>query len=128
MVKTKAKGSRAERELLHMLAKEGFQVLRAAGSGTFPLPTPDIVAAKKGKLFIFEVKSKKTKTLFITKKQMEELLEWKKESRAKAFVAWKTRGKFFLIEPKHLKKTKKFFSFSNLEKAILFKTFLEKFG
>ena len=41
------KGANAERELIKQLSMHNFAVLRVAGSGTNPLPCPDVVVLKK---------------------------------------------------------------------------------
>ena len=51
----KRKGTRVERELFHMLHDKSFHCVRAAGSGSTPLPNPDILAGKDGRIeFTFQ--------------------------------------------------------------------------
>ena len=48
---TKSKGTNAERELIHAFWGKGYAAIRSAGSGSMKYPSPDIIAAKKGKRF-----------------------------------------------------------------------------
>jgi Holliday junction resolvase len=50
------KGYSAELELTHTLAKLGYMTIRAPRSGRIGLPSPDVIAAKDGRLIVFEVK------------------------------------------------------------------------
>jgi len=52
----KARGSTAERELLHALYAAGWGAVRAAGSGSIPLEVPDIIAGHNGRTLAIEVK------------------------------------------------------------------------
>jgi Holliday junction resolvase - archaeal type len=40
----KSKGSKAERDLIHLFWSKGFAAMRAAGSGSSQHPSPDILA------------------------------------------------------------------------------------
>jgi len=53
----KAKGSRAERELLAMFWENNFGGYRSAGSGSTPLPSPDILVGNGKKYLAIECKS-----------------------------------------------------------------------
>lgn len=54
---SKVKGSRAERELQHMLFEHGWMPLRAAGSGSTTLPAVDLVAGNGKNILAIECKS-----------------------------------------------------------------------
>jgi len=72
----KGKGGRTERELIHLFHDTGnFAPIRIAGSGSTPLPAPDIVVGGKGKVFAIECKSGK-KERYIDPQQIKELLEF----------------------------------------------------
>src|SRR3989344_2205084 len=92
MVKSYAKGYRAERSLLHTLYGMGYMVLRAPHSGSSSLASPDIVAAKDGKLLVFECKSREA-AFTVDDEQMRELHEWQEKAGATAYVAWKLSRK-----------------------------------
>ena len=107
------KGASAERELLHKLAGQGFAVVRAAGSGTIPLPCPDIVALKNQNILAFECKAWNSAYLNLAHQQMDELKEWAGLAKAALFIGWKIPNKGWLfIEPKHFKKNAKNYSIS----------------
>ena len=46
----KSKGSKAERDLMHLFWENGFAAMRAAGSGSTQHPSADVVAGN-GKLY-----------------------------------------------------------------------------
>ena len=89
----KSKGSRTERELLHMFWETGHFCLRVAGSGSMPFPCPDLLAGKKGRVFAIECKSGKgDKRRYIDIKQVEELKEFSKGFGADAWVGARFNG------------------------------------
>ena len=99
MVSHYKKGYRAENELQHKLSKMGWCVIRAPGSGKISLPSPDLIAAKKGEIIVIECKSVKN-AFRIENDQLNQLKKWEKIGGAKAYIAWKiSRGgwKFFFL-------------------------------
>ena len=96
MVKSYAKGYAAEWQLTHTLATLGFMVIRAPRSGRIGLPSPDIVAIKKGKILVIECKSRKD-AFTVEQEQLSELKAWQ-DHGALALIAWKQsyKGWFFL--------------------------------
>ena len=106
-----SKGANAERELMRLFFEKGFSVVRIAGSGTSPLPAPDIIAIKKGRIVAVECKARKTKNLAITVEQVGELVEWAERAGAEPFVGWKIPRKgWFFLEPGQMRNTGKFFT------------------
>ena len=49
----KSKGSKAERDLIHMFWAKGFGAMRAAGSGSTQHPSPDVIAGNGKTFFAF---------------------------------------------------------------------------
>jgi Holliday junction resolvase len=92
MVHTYAKGATAERELLHTLYDMGYMVLRAPHSGSINLASPDLIAAKHGKLLVIECKARKA-AFSVPLEQLNELKEWRDKAGATAYVAWKISRK-----------------------------------
>ncbi len=92
MIKTYAKGSKAERELLKFLSARGYSCVRQASSGGFRSPV-DIVAIKHGKILSFEIKSwsKKPK---LERRQLERFSEWSGNAGALAFLAWYSQNEW----------------------------------
>jgi Holliday junction resolvase len=91
------KGANAERELIKLFAENDFAVLRVAGSGTNPLPCPDVVALKDGIAIAIECKAKKGLYLPISIEQIEEEVGWAKMAGAKFIIAWKVPRKGWLF-------------------------------
>lgn len=88
MVRSYAKGYAAERQLVHILAKLGFMVVRTPRSGRINLASPDIIAAKNGKLIVIECKSR-AEAFSIEKGQLAELREWQEKAGAVPYIGWK---------------------------------------
>jgi len=85
---SKAKGGRTERELLHLFWKKGWYCIRMAGSGSMPLPCPDLLSGKKGRTLAIECKSGKGKQRrYIDKNQIQELVEFAKGFGAEPWIA-----------------------------------------
>ena len=105
------KGANAERELLQLLHREGYAVVRVAGSGASKLPAPDCLALKKDKQFAFECKAWKGNYLSISKEQMQSLLAWSKQAGVPVYIAWRIPRKGWLfIEPTAFKEGPKSYS------------------
>jgi len=110
------KGANAERELMRLFFERGFSVVRIAGSGTSPLPAPDIIAIKKGRIIAVECKARKTKNLAITVAQIGELLDWAGRAGAESLVGWKIPRKgWFFLEPGQMRDTGKFFTINQAD-------------
>ncbi len=91
------KGVRAERELVDMLWRKGFAVVRAAGSGN--MYSPDVIAIKDGKVLAFECKSWKREEVYIEEDQFRKMSEWQRRSGALLYIAWKYPRKGWLFIP-----------------------------
>jgi len=71
---TKGKGTRAERELFHMFWETGSYIpVRAAGSGSTPIPNPDLIVGNGSKTFAIECKAIKSGSKYFPKKEIDEL-------------------------------------------------------
>jgi len=92
MVRKYSKGYRSERELLFLLHDKGYMVIRAPHSGSINLASPDIIAAKDGKLIVIECKSRKA-AFTVPKEQLDELQEWVDKAKASAYIGWKITRK-----------------------------------
>ena len=94
---TYAKGSSAERELLHMLYSKGWSVIRAPRSGRIGIPSPDIMAAKAGKIIVVECKSR-AGAFTVESEQLDQLKDWQIRAHATPYIGWKIsrKGWFFL--------------------------------
>ena len=97
MLRVGKKGINAERELIDLLKRKGFFVIRAAGSGL--MKTPDVLAFKLGSYFGFEVKAHRKNYLTVLKHQIENLKNWEKNTGINMYIAWKTKKFGFLFIP-----------------------------
>lgn len=83
---SKGKGSRLERELIQKFYDTGvFIPLRAAGSGSTPLPCPDLLVGGKGRVLAIECKGGKS-SRYINKKQISELKEFAEKFGAEPWL------------------------------------------
>lgn len=74
---SKAKGSRAERELLDIFTENGWSAARVAGSGVNENTFCDVIAGKKGKMaYAIEAKSSKHPRIYITKQQISDFIQF----------------------------------------------------
>jgi Holliday junction resolvase len=99
------KGANAERELIRLLFGRGLAVLRVAGSGKTPLPSPDIVAMRPGLQLAIECKAWDKPYLSLAHAQMSELREWSRMAGAELYIAWKIPRKgWCFLKPRQFKK------------------------
>ena len=96
---TKAKGTNAERELIHMFWDKGFASLRAAGSGSMKYPCPDLIVGNNIRKLAIEVKRPGNKYQHFTGKEIDELQQFSNMFGAEAWVAVKIKEwKFLTLE------------------------------
>ncbi len=99
----KAKGSKAERELLDMFVNNQFRCVRVAGSGVMENSDCDLIAGKKGEKYCIEVKSTKKTSKYITKEQMNNFIVFSEIFGLKPVIAVRfNRIGWFFISPKDL--------------------------
>ncbi|MFH0714156.1 MAG: Holliday junction resolvase Hjc [Candidatus Diapherotrites archaeon] len=123
------KGANAERELIKELYAKGYSVIRAAGSGVTPLPSPDLLALNGRKTLAFECKAWGSTSLTIPHEQFDSTMEWCAKADAEFFIAWKATGKgWHFLKPEHFHKNAKSYSVSfkdALAKGIPFSTLVK---
>ncbi|KYK24634.1 hypothetical protein AYK26_03605 [Euryarchaeota archaeon SM23-78] len=85
----KSKGSKAERDLIHLFWSKGFAAMRAAGSGSTQHPSPDVIAGDGKKFYAFEVKSSRDKSKYLEKDEITQLDLFANSFGARPFVAIK---------------------------------------
>lgn len=91
------KGSRAERELIDHFSKEGFCVIRAAGSGVNSL-SPDILVFRRGMQFGIEAKAWEKENLNIDREQFLNLRKWEDISGITCYVGWRrSREPWYMV-------------------------------
>lgn len=102
------KGANAERELIKIFDTKGCAVLRVAGSGVNPIPSPDVVVLKNGNILALECKAWKGKYLAIPVSNMTDEINWAKVAGAIFFVGWKVPHKgWFFVKPEQFRITEK---------------------
>ena len=101
------KGSKFERELVHMLWEKGFAAVRVPASGSISHPVPDVIAGNGQKYIAIEVKARSNLPIYISEREVNDLVDFSRIFGAEPFIGVKIRKigwKFLKIE--HLKKTK----------------------
>ena len=83
----KAKGSKAERELLHMFWAKGFACIRSAGSGSMKYPGPDLLVGDKLRRMAIECKSSKKSKIYLDNHDVEQLKQFSDVFDARPFFA-----------------------------------------
>ena len=110
----KAKGSKAERELLEILTQNGWRAARVAGSGVNDNSPCDLIAAKLGKKgFVIEAKSSKKSNIYITKEQISDFVLFSQIIGLHPVIALRFNYEgWYFINPSQLKDTGKSFAVS----------------
>lgn len=110
----KAKGSKAERELLDILTQNGWRAARVAGSGVNDNSPCDLIAAKLGKKgFVIEAKSSKKSNIYITKEQISDFVLFSQIIGLNPAIALRfNREGWYFISPSQLKDTGKYLAVS----------------
>jgi holliday junction resolvase Hjr len=104
---TKGKGTRAERELIHKFWKADFGCVRVAGSGSVPLPVPDLLAGNKKRWFAIECKSIAGKSKFLYPDEIEQIVTFSNAFGAEPWLAIRfDRIGWYFLKAEQLKKTK----------------------
>ncbi|MBU0761083.1 MAG: Holliday junction resolvase [Nanoarchaeota archaeon] len=114
MPKNKAKGSKAERELVEMFTKQGWRAVRVAGSGVSDYSPCDIIAGKgKRRGYTIEAKSSKKSTIYITREQIEEFILFSSVIGLNPVIAVRfNREGWLFLNPRFLKDTGKYWAVS----------------
>ena len=98
-------GIQYERELVRLLWKRGFAALRApASGGSTQMSRPDIIAgnSEKGIQLAIEVKTTNSKSLYVNRKSIEQLVDFAQRFGCQPMVAIKFKGKkksWIFVEP-----------------------------
>lgn len=127
----KAKGTNAERELIHLFWTKTWAALRVAGSGSSSYPSPDILASNATRILAIECKSSGELSRHLQKEQVEDLLKFAKIFGAEPWIGVRfndMKWAFFSIDD--LRKSEKGFSVSVKmvkEKGLTFEQLLGTF-
>ncbi|MEM1622615.1 MAG: Holliday junction resolvase Hjc [Sulfolobales archaeon] len=99
---SRSRGYRAERELVALLWRRGFAVMRAPASGSKVKKAmyPDVVAIKNGRVAVFEVKSRsREETIYVDKEQVTKIVEFAERAGGSAYIAIRVPGKDWVFVP-----------------------------
>ena len=115
---TKSKGTNAERDLIHQFWENGFAAIRSAGSGSMRYPSPDILAAKEGKIIALEVKITKNNSKYFEREEILALRGFSRLFKAEPFIAIKFKKEkwWFLKLDNLIEKEKSFMANLDLAK------------
>ena len=128
---TKSKGTKFERDLIHLFCTNNWFAIRAAGSGSSRYPSPDILAGNNIRKIAIECKKIAGKNLYFPKNEIEQLRIFATGFGAEAWIAIhfkKNPAMFLMLED--LKKTEKGYGVSvNLAKTkgLLFEEVIKGF-
>ncbi len=95
---SKIKGSKAERELFHMLWDNGWSVVRSAGSGCSQMPSPDLVASNTKRVIAIECKSLKADKKYLSQDSVDQLRDFSVKFGAEPWfgIRFDNTGWFFV--------------------------------
>lgn len=88
------KGSNFERELKKMFENKGFAVIRSAGSHGV-----DLVVGKRGIIYAFECKITSKEKFYISKDDVNKLIDFSETFGACPYIALKMNGEILFINP-----------------------------
>lgn len=109
----KAKGSNAERELIHLFWSNNWAAVRAAGSGSTSYPCPDLLASNATRALAIECKSSGELNRHLPKQQVEDLVAFAKMFGAEPWIGARFNDmKWAFFSPEDLKRTGSGFSVS----------------
>ena len=97
----KAKGSAAERELLHMFYQAGWGAVRVAGSGSIPLEAPDIIAGSKKRSIAVEIKTCNNNRQYLKDQEIKDLLEFGRRFGCETWIGVKFSRRGWYFVPAH---------------------------
>ena len=103
----KAKGTNAERELVHMMWAKGWSAARIAGSGSSKYPSPDVVAGNSARRLAIECKTCRENTKYLTKKEVDELKEFAHNFGAEPWIGVRFGKDWYFVSPDDAKHTEK---------------------
>ncbi len=114
MPNNKAKGSKAERELVKLLTDNGWRAVRVAGSGVGEESPCDIITGKVGRRgFTIEAKSSKKNIIYITRSQIEDFITFSHIVGLTPVIAARfNREGWLFINPLDMKDTGKYWAIS----------------
>ncbi len=83
---TKAKGTKGERELVKVFNENGWVCIRAAGSGSSPYPSPDILAGNAMRRVAIECKVTAENKKYLLNEEIEQLRTFANKFGAEGWI------------------------------------------
>jgi Holliday junction resolvase len=127
-MKGKAKGSKSERELVHMFWSNGWAPIRVAGSGSAPIPNPDVIAGNGLRRVAVEAKSSAKNAIYIEKENIKQIERFSLLFGAEPWIGVRFNNeKWYFLKTKGLKDSGKNFVITldfAKEKGVLFETLI----
>ena len=110
----KAKGSKAERELVKIFTENSWRAVRVAGSGVGEDSPCDIIAAKIDRHgYTIEAKSSKKSTIYISREQISDFVTFSHTLGLTPIIAVRfNREGWLFIKPEQLADTGKYWAIS----------------
>jgi len=128
---TKSKGTKFERDLIHLFCTNNWFAIRAAGSGSSRYPSPDILAGNNTRKMAIECKRIAGKNRYFSNDEIKQLKTFATGFGAEAWIAIHFEKNFAMfLMPEDLKETEKGYSVSvNLAKTkgLLFEELISGF-
>ena len=108
----KAKGTGAERELIHLFWNDDWAAVRVAGSGSMKYPSPDILASNNKRKLGIECKTSKNRYQYLTKEEISDLQKFCLMFGAEPWIGVRFSKDWFFLSLEDLKETGKSFAVS----------------
>jgi Holliday junction resolvase len=106
---TKAKGTGAERELIHLFWASSWAAVRIAGSGSMKYPSPDVLASNKRRKIGIECKTTKSSYQYLAKDEITGLQAFCRLFGAEPWIGVKFKSSWYFLSLDDLKETQKNF-------------------
>ena len=102
----KARGSAAERELVHLFWDAGWAAFRAPASGSMDHELPDVIAGHGPRKVAIECKLTTSDAKYLTHKEVDELVVFAQRFGCEAWLGVKfSRKGWFFVSPEDARKT-----------------------
>lgn len=102
----KARGSTAERELVHLFWDAGWAAFRAPASGSMDHELPDVIAGHGARKVAIECKLTTDDSKYLTKKEVEELIFFSQRFGCEAWLGVKfSRKGWRFLSPEDCRQT-----------------------